>query len=63
MAVQTQMYLNTWPGLLAQYRTPKGWRFEGSVETRYQLQPPTLGIQPIPARTSVGAFIIREWRF
>jgi translocation and assembly module TamB len=63
MAVQTQLYLNTWPGIRAQYRTSKGWRYEASVETRYQLQPPSLLIQPIPARTSVGAFIIREWRF
>jgi translocation and assembly module TamB len=63
MAVQTQLYLNTWPGMRAQYRTSKGWRYEASVETRYQLQPPSLLFQPIPPRTSFGAFIIREWRF
>jgi translocation and assembly module TamB len=59
LAVQAQQY----PGLRAQYRTPKGWRFETAIEPRYLLQPPSLTIQPIPAVTSFGAFIIREWRF
>ena len=63
MALQTQLQLTSWPGMRAQYRTPRGWRYEASVETRYLLQPPSLAIQPIPGVTSFGAFIIREWRF
>jgi hypothetical protein len=62
MALQTQLQLQT-PGIRAQYRTSKGWRYEAAVETRYQLQPPSLLLQPIPPKTSFGAFIIREWRF
>ena len=65
MALQTQLQFGNgkWPGVRAQYRTPKGVRFEAAIETRYQLQPPSLTIQPIPGRTSFGAYIIREWRF
>jgi hypothetical protein len=63
MALQTQLQLRQWPGMRAQYRTPKGWRYEASIESRYLLQPPSLQIQPVPAVTSFGAFIIREWRF
>jgi hypothetical protein len=59
-ALQLQQYH---PGLRAQYRTPKGWRFETAVEPRYLLQPPSLAIQKFPAVTSFGAFVIREWRF
>lgn len=59
MALQAQQY----PGLRAQYRTPKGWRFETAIEPRYLLQPPSLAIQRIAPVTSFGAFIIREWRF
>lgn len=65
MALQTQLQLGNgkYPGVRAQYRTPKGIRFEAAFETRYQLQPPSLTIQPIPGRTSFGAFVLREWRF
>ena len=59
MGIQAQKY----PGLSAQYRSPKGWRYEASVEPRFLLQPPTLGAQDIMAKTSLGAYIIREWRF
>jgi len=59
MALQAQQY----PGVRAQYRTPKGWRYEGTIEPRYLLQPPSLDIQPIKPATSIGLFIIREWRF
>jgi hypothetical protein len=59
MALQAQKY----PGIRAQYRTPKGWRFEGTIEPRFLLAPPSLAIQPIPAVTSFGLFIVREWRF
>ena len=65
VALQTQLQVGNgkWPGVRAQYRTPKGVRFEGSIETRYQLQPPTLDLQPLPGRTTFGLFVIREWRF
>ena len=65
MALQTQLQFGNgkYPGIRATYRTPKGLRFEAAIETRYILQPPTLAIQPIPGRSSFGAFIIREWRF
>lgn len=59
VALQAQRY----PGVRAQYRTPRGWRYEASVEPRYLMRPPSLAIQPVPAVTSFGAFIIREWRF
>jgi translocation and assembly module TamB len=59
MALQAQQY----PGVRAEYRTPKGWRYEASMEPRYLLQPPSLAIQPISPVTSFGMFIIREWRF
>ena len=51
------------PGMFAQYRTPKGWRYEASIEPRYLLEPPTLAIQKVRTKTTYGAFIIREWRF
>jgi hypothetical protein len=59
MALQAQQY----PGLRAQYRTPKGLRFEAAIEPRYLLQPPSLALQRVSPTTSFGAFIIREWRF
>jgi autotransporter translocation and assembly factor TamB len=59
MALQAQQY----PGIRAEYRTPKGWRYEGTIEPRYLLQPPSLDLQPIRPVTAFGAFIIREWRF
>jgi len=62
MAAQTQLQLRT-PGLRAEYRTPKGWRYEASIEPRYILRPPSLTFQPINPRMTFGAFIIREWRF
>ena len=51
------------PGFSIQYRTPKGWRYEASMEPRYLLREPTLQSQIIPKSMSYGAFIIREWRF
>lgn len=59
MALQAQQY----PGIRAQYRTPRGWRFESSIEPRYLLQPPSLALQRVAPVTSFGAFVIREWRF
>jgi len=63
LALQAQLQFRAAPGLRAQYRTPKGWRFEAAMENRYILQPPSLSMRPIPAVTSFGAFVIREWRF
>jgi translocation and assembly module TamB len=51
------------PGARAQYRTPKGWRYEASLEPRYLLEPPSLAAQRVRTKTAYGAFIIREWRF
>ena len=62
MAAQTQLQMKT-PGVRAQYRTPKGWRYEATIEPRYVLKPPSLTLQVINPRMTLGAFIIREWRF
>jgi hypothetical protein len=51
------------PGARATYRTPKGWRYEATIEPRYLLEPPTLAIQKVRSKTTFGAFVIREWRF
>ena len=51
------------PGARAQYRTPKGWRYEAAIEPRYLLEPPSLSMQKVRTKTAYGAFIIREWRF
>jgi translocation and assembly module TamB len=59
VALQAQKF----PGLRAQYRTPKGWRYETSIEPRYLLRPPSLAIQRADPVTLFGMFIIREWRF
>jgi len=59
MALQAQQY----PGVRAEYRAPKGWKYSASVEPRYLLQPPSLAIQPIRPVTAFGAFLVREWRF
>jgi len=59
MALEAQKF----PGLRAQYRTPKGWRFEAAAEPRYILQPPELIAKPVYPIASFGGFIVREWRF
>jgi translocation and assembly module TamB len=59
VALQAQRY----PGVRAQYRNPRGWRYEAALEPRYLFTPPSLAVQPVPAVTSFGFFIIREWRF
>jgi translocation and assembly module TamB len=51
------------PGLTLQYRTPRGWRFEGSLQPRYLLTTPTLERQPATATSVLGLFLIKEWRF
>ncbi|HYC51027.1 MAG TPA: translocation/assembly module TamB domain-containing protein [Gemmatimonadaceae bacterium] len=59
----TALQLQQYPGIRAVYRTPNGWRLEGAIEPRYLLPSPSLSIQKVPAVTSFGAFLIREWRF
>ena len=52
------------PGLRAQRRTAKGFRFELSFEPRYKIVEPTLDATTKTDRFGVfGAFLIREWRF
>ena len=59
VALQAQKY----PGLRAEYRAPRGWRYEASVAPRYLVRPPTLDVQRVDPTTAFGLFIIREWRF
>jgi translocation and assembly module TamB len=52
------------PGFTVQHRMGKGYRIEVSLEPRYLLRDPTLStIQPTLTKESLGAFLIREWRF
>ncbi len=52
------------PGFRVEYRMPRGYRIEASVEPRFLIRQPTLSTQQNPKPTSVlGAFLIREWKF
>jgi translocation and assembly module TamB len=51
------------PGARIEYRGPKGWRYQGSIERRYLLQAPTLSEQTFKEKPAYGAFIIRQWKF
>jgi translocation and assembly module TamB len=51
------------PGVAVQYRTPKGFRVEASLQPRYVLETPTLDQRPAPVTSVFGLFLIREWRF
>ena len=63
VSIQTRLQSNI-PGIRAQRRTAKGFRFELSFEPRYRVEEPTLEAVPTTKPFSVfGAFIIREWRF
>ena len=63
LSVQTRLKNNI-PGLRAQRRTAKGFRFELSFEPRYKVEEPTLEATPSTNPFSVfGAFLVREWRF
>jgi hypothetical protein len=64
VSVQTRLQ-SKFPGLRAQRRTAKGFRFELSLEPRYKILQPTLDAatttpSPYPV---YGAFLVREWRF
>jgi len=52
------------PGARVEYRMPRGYRIEASIEPRFLIRQPTLSTQQDPKPTSVlGAFLIREWKF
>lgn len=52
------------PGARVEYRMPRGYRIEASVEPRFLLNEPSLSTLQDPKPTSVlGAFLIREWKF
>ena len=52
------------PGVRVEYRMPRGYRLEVSIEPRFLIRQPTLSTQQDPKPTSVlGAFLIREWKF
>jgi translocation and assembly module TamB len=52
------------PGARVEYRMPRGYRIEASLEPRFLIRQPTLSTQQDPKPTSVlGAFLIREWKF
>jgi translocation and assembly module TamB len=52
------------PGARVEYRMPRGYRIEASIEPRFLLRQPTLSTQQDPKPTSVlGEFLIREWKF
>lgn len=50
-------------GVGIDHRTQDGWRFNASFEPRIVLREPTL--KDVPTRTvkTLGAFVLREWRF
>ena len=52
------------PGARVEYRLPRGYRIEASIEPRFLIRQPSLSTQQDPKPTSVlGAFVIREWKF
>ena len=50
-------------GAAIERRTIDGWRITAVVEPQVVLLEPTLNSQPHRAITSVGVFVIRDWRF
>lgn len=52
------------PGARVEYRMPRGYRIEASIEPRFLIRQPSLSTLQDPKPTSVlGAFVIREWKF
>ncbi len=52
------------PGARVEYRMPRGYRIEASIEPRFLIRQPSLSMLQDPKPTSVlGAFLIREWKF
>lgn len=60
--VSVQEY-NKRPGVRLEYRTSKGWLYSAYTQPQVRLLRPTLDGQPFEPRRSVGALIIRQWRF
>jgi translocation and assembly module TamB len=50
-------------GAAIERRTRDGWRITATFEPQVVLLEPTLNSQPYRAIRSVGAFVIRDWRF
>jgi translocation and assembly module TamB len=50
-------------GVAIQRRTQDGWRITAMVEPQVVLLEPQLNSQPYRPLTSVGIFVIRDWRF
>ena len=57
-----QLYNNR-PGVRLEYRNNKGWIYTGYTQPSILLKEPTLESQPFWSPQSVGALIIRQWRF
>lgn len=51
------------PGVRLEYRTAKGWMYTAYTQPQVLLYAPTLETQPYFRKQSVGALIIRQWRF
>jgi hypothetical protein len=51
------------PGIVYQYRLPRGLQLETVFEPRYQLQQPSLAAQQANTWPVFGFFLTREWRF
>lgn len=51
------------PGFGIEHRTANGWRLSGAFEPRIVLLEPTLKDIPTRTQRTLGAFVIREWRF
>jgi hypothetical protein len=60
LTVQEYSYL---PGARLEYRTGKGWLYTAYTQPQVLLNPPTLESQPYFRKQSLGALIIRQWRF
>jgi len=60
--VGVQLYNNR-PGVRLEYRNNKGWIYTGYTQPSILLKEPTLESQPFWSPQSVGALIIRQWRF
>lgn len=50
-------------GASIERRAADGWRFTATVEPRLLLLEPTLNAQPYRGVTSIGIFVLRDWRF
>jgi translocation and assembly module TamB len=58
-----QSFTQAPPGIVYQYRLPRGLQLQTVFEPRYQLQQPTLAVQEATAWPVFGFFLTREWRF